>query len=130
MKKIGIILAVIVLLALASWLMWNKSDQPTQSTQGNNNATQTTDVRLTGTIQTVVNQQPVDGNLRVKVNDTWIIIGGGEMPVPNPGVVTGFDFNNVEVNVGKKAEVYAKRTGYDQGLTILEDSKYYLKIVQ
>ena len=98
--------------------------------QNKNSASQTQDVRFTGVIQTVDNQQPVDGNLRVKINDVWIIIGGGEMPVPKPGLVVGFDFNNVQSNVGKRAEVYAKTTGYDQSLTILDGSEYYLKIIQ
>ena len=102
------------------------SANPTSSA----NSASATDVKFTGTIQTVVNQQPVDGDLRIKVNGMWIIIGGGEMETSNSGVVIGFDLNDVQSNVGKTAEVYAKKTGYDQSLTILGNSKYYVKVIQ
>ena len=104
-----------------------------RTTTNNKNATRATmDVKFTGTIQAVDNQQPVDGDLRVKVNDMWIIIGGGEMILPNEeAVLIGFDSNvNPQTYVGKKAEVYAKKTDFDQILTILGGGKYYFKIIQ
>jgi hypothetical protein len=101
------------------------------TTPGNNTLQTSDEVKLTGAIQSIVNQQPVDGNLRVKINNTWIIIGGGEMAEPNTGTVIGMDLNrDLQFYVGKKAEVYARKTGYDQSLTILGNSKYYLKIIQ
>lgn len=103
------------------------------STTPINDTTQSSvgDYQMTGTIQSVVNKQPVDGDLRVMINDRWVIIGGGEMQEPNNGVLIGFDLNvNPQIYVGKTAEVYAKNTGYDDNLTILGDNKYYLKIIK
>lgn len=136
MKKTLIILGIIVLLGAAFYfskrnnnfvLNGRNTQSVATSTTTSNNTTQTTeDIKFTGTIQAVDNKQPVDGNLLVKINDIWIVIGGES----NTGVVIGFDLDNVQANVGKKAEVSARKTGYDQSLTILGDSKYYLKIVQ
>lgn len=105
------------------------TDTPAAAPGGN--TTQSSDeVRLTGVIQMIDNKQPVDGNLRVKVNNIWITIGGGEMAEPNGGTLIGMDLNrDLQFYVGKKAEIYARKTGYDQSLTILGNNKYYLKIV-
>ena|SRR3989338_1843004 len=130
MRKMLILIAV-ALPVLVWWLMWSKNGQIPESVQGNDNSVQTaSEVKLNGLIQVVDNQQPTDGNLRVKINDMWVIIGGGEMPISNQGKVIGFDFNNLESNVGKRAEVYGKKIVYSQSLTILESNKYYLKIIQ
>ncbi len=89
------------------------------------------DYRMTGVIQSVINQQSVDGDLTVMINNRWVIIGGGEMQEPNNGTLIGFNLNvDSQIYVGKTAEVYAKNTGYGDNLTILGDSKYYLKIIQ
>jgi hypothetical protein len=88
------------------------------------------DITLTGIIQAVNNQQPIDGNLKVEINNTWIVIGGGEIAKSNQGRIIDFDLNNMQANVGKKAEVFAKKSDYDRSLTILGDSKYYIKIIK
>jgi hypothetical protein len=104
-------------------------------TQVSTNPSQaSSDMEFTGTIQAVKNEQPYDGPLSIEVNDKWIIIGGGEMaPNASNGSVIGFDSNTpFENNVGKKVEVYAAKIAPENqnNLTILGDSKYYVKLVQ
>lgn len=133
MKKILIILIIIVL-GVVTWKMYRPTtSQGTTSAVSTTTSTSTTtgdEVRLTGVIQAIDNQQPVDGNLMVQINGTWVIIGGGGMVTSDQGQVIGFDLNNIDSNVGKTAEVFARKSGYGQSLTILTNNKYYIKVTK
>lgn len=89
------------------------------------------DVKMVGTIQAIKNEEGYDGWFSIEVNNVWIIVGGGE-PAPNAqnGSVIGLDLNDIQRSVGKKVEVFAAKIGPQySGLTILGDSRYYVKAI-
>ena len=102
---------------------------PTVSTPAAN------EVKFSGTISSIDNQMPADGNLTVKVDDKFVTVGLGGLRPENDktesGQIVGFDFNaNLNNYIGKKAEVYGQVVPEAKdAVTIIGDTKYYFKVI-
>ncbi|MCX6732715.1 MAG: hypothetical protein NTV98_04200 [Candidatus Roizmanbacteria bacterium] len=93
-------------------------------------------VTFSGIITEIDNSCASDGICRIKVGDKWVVglAGGLRWPGAPPeirGELIGINFNSLDKTkyIGKKVEVYAKKTEGDN-YTIYDNKLFYIKILE
>jgi len=135
MKKIIYTLPLMVLIAAGCSVQQSTSQnqQPNNSVtspSSTENSQTSSELKFSGIIQEIKNEQPFDGPLSLKVDGKWVIIDGGLTPATSDkGVVSGLNLNALESNVGTRVEVYAEKTD-DGNLSILSSRKYYVRALR
>ena len=141
MKVIRIIFVIIVITFMAILIVGNyplKNSLPTQNKQIllNKDAAKITsifqfsEIKFTGIVQDVKNEQNSGNKLSLMVGGRWITISNGKIPPSNKdGSIEDINLADLKSNIGKKVEVYATQNT-NRELSVLVDSKYYIRRFQ